>query len=71
MSKPSLSQEELETMITEELRKFPECDSVIEVGVTRPTEDSWDAALLIENDGPVPEKATQIVRALIAQFDLA
>ncbi len=71
MSKPALSQEALETMIMEELRKFPECDSVIEVGVARPTDDSWDAALLTENDGPVPAKATQIVRALNAQFDLA
>ena len=71
MSKPSLSQEALETLIMEELRKFPECNSVIEVGVARTTEDSWDAALLTENDAPVPEKAAQIVRALTAQFDLA
>jgi len=71
MSKPTKSRGELEALIMAEIRKFPECNNVVSVAITRPTDSTWDAAFVAEGNVAVCAKAFEIARVLSSRWDLA
>jgi hypothetical protein len=61
---------ELESLLMEEVRKYPECSRVTGVAITRPTDRNWDVAWVMDGPRFVPPIANEIARRLQQQFDL-
>jgi hypothetical protein len=74
MTKRIKTRGELEVMVMTEVRRYPECEKVEAVAVTRPLGRPWDIAVV--RDGPqisVPchLRIHGIVQRLCAEYDLA
>lgn len=73
MAKPTKTRAELEAMLMEELRQFPECSNVEAVAITRPLGRPWDIAIIRDGPHMKPEcraRAREIADRLCEQYDL-
>jgi hypothetical protein len=64
----TLTKAELESMLTEELRKYPECADVSGVIVRPMTNGNWDADWAMIGPHTAPAIAHEIVRRFREQF---
>jgi hypothetical protein len=74
-SKPKKSTTELSALITDEIRKHPECDNITGVGFTRPLqrtphEPNWAPAWTANSPKLAPLIAYEVAWKLQNQFDL-
>jgi hypothetical protein len=65
---------ELESLIMDDLRRYPECSNVDAVAITRPVGRPWDVAVI--RDGPhirteCRKKIWEITERLCNEYDLA
>ena len=73
MEKPKKTTAELTEMIMQEIRKYPECDEISSVGITRSLGKNWDVAVTRNVPYITPAgqtKIEEIVASLRAKFDL-
>ena len=73
MEKPKKTTAELTEMIMQEIRKYPECDEISSVGITRSLGKNWDVSVTRNVPYITPAgqtKIEEIVASLRAKFDL-
>ena len=69
VGKEKKSEAELVALLMQQLREHPECDHVISVAITTPTEKDWDAAWTVSGNEVVCPRAFTIAATLRAKFD--
>jgi hypothetical protein len=62
---------ELQLLLMEEIRRYPECNHITGVAITRPVNRNWDAAWVCSGPRSARPIAYEIARRLQGQFDLA
>ena len=67
---------ELTALIMQEVRKYPDWNDIVNVGITRPLQSAehhpnWDAAFTMDGQRIPPEKAFRLITELQTKYDLA
>jgi hypothetical protein len=74
MSKSQITESELRQLLMSEVRKFPECENVTSVEITRETGSSWDVAAVVRDGAyfsPAYLRVLEIAGNFRGQYDLA
>ena len=75
MAKETRTREELAQILMSEIRKYPECNHVVDVAITPPVQRApdqcnWDAGWIVSGNQIACRHAWEIARQLQARFDL-
>jgi hypothetical protein len=70
-TKQTRTEAELKVLLMDEVRRYPECDHITSVAITRPPDHNWDVAWGCNGPKAAPAIAYEIARRLAGQFDLA
>lgn len=76
VTKEKKTADELAALIMGEIRKYPECNHILNVTITRPVQraphqPNWDVAFVVHGNVIAPEFAYRIAREVQSHFDLA
>jgi hypothetical protein len=74
MSRTTIAEGQLRVLITEEIRKHPECSHVRDVKILRPAylqRPNWEVAWVRDDNRSAPPKAWEVAFELQKKYDLA